>query len=178
MANYGELALSSLLKTIVVFGLLFAVTMPGTLPAWVYSTIMSLQMLFFLYARIGQITINYKAKSTGMLSPITLVLSWLGNLARLITLVVDLGFSNYRVIGFNMIYFVFNLTPFLQYLQYMNTSSPSGENKKTESTSVQSEDDQTDESVVTLRKNKATKDAVKEPEELVRTRKKTKRREE
>lgn len=121
-----------------------------------------------------QIMINFKNKSTGALSPITMFLSWAGNLARLFTLMVDLGTGDLQIIFFSLIFFVFNFTPFMQYLIYMNNSQKKKEKKEKEET----EDKKVPE-VVTLKKNKRKEEIKKDekPEQVVVRRKKAKKRE-
>ena len=162
MYQYKQFSLRNLILSLLGFGMMLAVAMPGTLPAYVYRFIFSFQMIFFLTARIEQIRINFKNQSTGALSPITLLLSWGGNLARLFTILVDLGFSDMQIILFNLIYFTFNFIPFGQWVLYRNNQPPKKENKE----------------VVSVRKNKSNINKEEEKNEsVVKTRKRTAKRE-
>lgn len=168
MFQFKQMSFNNLLMTLIGFGALFAFTMPGTLPTLFYTMIYSLQMLFFLTARIQQIKINYQNKSTGVLSPITLCLSWAGNLARLFTVIVDLGFSDMQVVLFTLTYLIFNFLPFAQYLLYMNSPKSENNSKKVENSNeivskrkiktVQSKKESLSDSVVTKRKRSAKRD--------------------
>lgn len=179
--------LFSLLQCIFGFALVYAITLPGTLPPIVYRSIYSMQIFFFLSSRINQILINYKNKSTGALSPITIMLSWSGNLARLFTLLVDLGFEDPQIIYSSLTFFVFNFTPFVQYLIYRGNTPAAddkAEEKRTETEKKEKEkekekEEKSDE-VVSLKKTKRREEQAKEEEaseQVVTRRKKAKRRE-
>ena len=143
--------------------------MPGTLPSIVYRSIYSMQIFFFLSSRVQQIITNYRNKSTGALSPITMFLGWAGNLARLFTLLVDLGFEDLQIILSYFVFFVCNFTPFMQYFIYMG--------QKVEQTPKKEKDE-----VVKIKKkekkgDREEKEAEEEkPETVVTRRKKTKKR--
>ena len=166
---------STFLKCLACFGMLLAVTLPGTLPPIVYRAIYSLQIIFFLSSRVQQIMINFKNKSTGNLSPITMFLGWAGNLARLFTLMVDLGTEDLQIIFFSLIFFVFNFTPFVQYIIYLKNTGTDLKKSKEEK-----KEEQKPAEVVTLKKNKKKEETLQKeskPEQVVLRRKKTKKRE-
>lgn len=171
MFYFKQIKLSTLMSISFGFGLFLAISLPGLLPSIFYRILFSVQMVFFLSSRFKQISLNFQNKSTGTLSPITLLLSWGGNLARLITLIVDLGFSDLQIIIFNIGYFLCNLIPFAQWIIYYKNKPLTSTKKNTEPTREK-------ESVVKLRKNKKTKEnqSTGKSEEVVQTRKKSRKR--
>lgn len=140
-----------------------------------------MQIFFFLSSRLNQIITNYKNKSTGVLSPITIMLGWSGNLARLFTLLVDLGFEDPQIIVSNFIFFVFNFTPFVQYLIYKGQKPiETGKDQEKSATKEEKEENPESEKVVSLKKTKRKEEQTKSEEtsdQVVTRRKKTKKRE-
>jgi large-conductance mechanosensitive channel len=165
---------SSFAQTLALFGVVLGVGLSGALPSFVNRIIFSLQMFFFLSSRFTQIMANYKEKSTGALSPITLALGWSGNLVRLTTLIIDLGFQDLQIIGFNFLYFVFNFVPFAQYFVYYGNDVTKSVSKK------EGTEEPKEEKVVSLKKTKKkedTNETTTPTEQVVTRRKKAKRRE-
>ena len=174
MWKYGQLSFSRYTQILMAFGVLLGVSLSGALPEVYYRSIYSLQILMFLSSRITQILENYRNKSTGTLSPITLALGWIGNLVRLTTLIIDLGFSDMQIICFNITYFTFNFTPFLQYFMYYGNEIPKKDSGKAKEKMEKKEE------VVSVKKSKKKEEPETEgnsSDEVVMKRKKAKRRE-
>jgi mannose-P-dolichol utilization defect protein 1 len=172
MWKYGAIKFSSFVQCLIGFGFFLGVTLPGNLPAIVYRSIYSMQIFFFSSSRIQQILTNYKNKSTGALSPITMFLGWAGNLARLFTLIVDIGFGDLQIILSYFVFFALNFTPFMQYCFYMNNQVE----EKPEKKKGTSEEKTEKEKIVTVKKSKRKEEEPKKEQVVVR-RKKAKKRE-
>lgn len=188
---YGAMTFKKYLTTCVFFSVFLAVTIPGKLPEAIYRLIFISQMFFFFSARGTQIMLNFKEKSTGSLSIITCFLNWAGNLARLFTLIVDIGFGDLQVLGTHAMFFMFNIVPFSQIIWYGGylgnkvVKKEKKENKKKES-EKESESEAEEEEEVVVRKRKVKHVEKKEAEQLsettveeevVKRRKKTRKRE-
>lgn len=178
------------------FAVFFAVTTPGKLPEAVYRLIFISQMFFFLSARGTQILMNYRNQSTGSLSIITCFLNWAGNLARLFTLIVDIGFGDLQVLSTHLMFFTFNIIPFLQIVWYnfivkkkkeddgkkelVEKRKKGGDKKEKEDVSKEEKTEEGKDEVVTKRKKKVGDNVSTEKSEgseVVKRRKKTRKRE-
>ena len=85
---YGGLSESPLMLRVLVFGLLFGVTSTSAvfgLPTELMQILARLPITLNILARLPQIILNFRTKSTGQLALLTFLLSFAGNCARVAT---------------------------------------------------------------------------------------------
>lgn len=124
MFRYRHISLSALGRILCGLGAFLGLALWGALPAEAWRALYSLQVFAALGARGKQIAANFKRKSTGVLSPVTLSLSSLGALARVATFLLDFGWEKPRIVAFNALCFSLNFAILLQIFIYKAETGP------------------------------------------------------
>jgi mannose-P-dolichol utilization defect protein 1 len=100
-------------------------------PAYLWSTLISMQILFLTYSRLPQIIHNFNEKSTGQLSLTTFFMNGLGNFVRLLTILKEINDVTYILTSF--LSFSLNATICTQIIMYKSKKSNTHTLTETES---------------------------------------------
>uniref|UniRef100_A0A6B2LIX0 Mannose-P-dolichol utilization defect 1 protein homolog n=1 Tax=Arcella intermedia TaxID=1963864 RepID=A0A6B2LIX0_9EUKA len=102
----------------------------GVLPYKILSTLQMATIFIFSSSRIPQISSNFKNKSTGQLSMVTFLLSFVGGLARIFTTIQEV--DDMIILVTFIIATILNGTVFFQILLYQQNTNKINQQKKTE----------------------------------------------
>lgn len=108
MSLYDEVPpMHRLIVAMVILSILFSLTMNASLtPIWLVQYLGALSIPLLNLARIPQLYLNWKNKSTGELAPSTLIIQCVGNIIRIFTTFVQV--KNPLFMASTLIAFVFN----------------------------------------------------------------------
>lgn len=127
MVRYGRFPSKPAIVCAVAFGVIVAFLVSPIAPLRVLITLQVVSIPLLNLAKVPQIFLNYKSKSTGELAPSTLALQLLGNLARIFTTLAQV--RDGLMLASTLVATCFNVTLFSQWVYYNTGTRESLSNK-------------------------------------------------